>query len=180
MQNLLVTWPRWLTCSYIVSDFIWPFLPPYMGVIPNPKMAFIFPNSCILVLIFPIFLIYFPKCEGKGSFPKSEIKSLIVKPLWKPISPEPEGPLPWARDVGVIQIPWIVLELRNIHRNLWKKIDIKKYRSPKNAFFTKKLGTNRKEHGITWKQRPWRNHVWNLKNAGWILCEKIESAKRLT
>ena len=25
------------------SDFIWPFLPPDMGVIPNPKMAFIFP-----------------------------------------------------------------------------------------------------------------------------------------
>ena len=25
------------------SDLIWPFLPPYMGVIPNPKMAFIFP-----------------------------------------------------------------------------------------------------------------------------------------
>ena len=21
------------------SDFIWPFLQPYMGVIPNPKMA---------------------------------------------------------------------------------------------------------------------------------------------
>ena len=31
-----------------------------MGVIPNPKMAFIFPISCILVLIFPNFMIYFP------------------------------------------------------------------------------------------------------------------------
>ena len=62
-----------------ISDFIWPFLPPYMGVIPNPKMAFIFPISCILVLIFPIFMIYFPKCEGKGSFPKSQIKSLGIK-----------------------------------------------------------------------------------------------------
>ena len=58
------------------SDFIWPFLPPYMGVIPNPKMAFIFPISCFLVLIFPIFMASFPKCEGKGSFPKSQIKSL--------------------------------------------------------------------------------------------------------
>ena len=58
------------------SDFIWPFLPPYMGVIPNQKMAFIFPISCILVFIFPIFMIYFHKCEGKGSFQKSQIKSL--------------------------------------------------------------------------------------------------------
>ena len=47
-----------------------------MGVIPNPKMAFLFPISCILVLIFPIFMTYFPKCEVKGSFPKSQIKSL--------------------------------------------------------------------------------------------------------
>ena len=38
------------------SDFIWPFLLPYMGVIPNPKMAFIFPISYILALIFPIFM----------------------------------------------------------------------------------------------------------------------------
>ena len=22
------------------SDFIWPFLPPYMGVIPNPKFMY--------------------------------------------------------------------------------------------------------------------------------------------
>ena len=28
---------------YSTSDFIWPFLQPYKGVIPNPKMAFIFP-----------------------------------------------------------------------------------------------------------------------------------------
>ena len=63
---------------YILSDFIWPFLPPYMGVIPNQKMTFIFPISCILVLIFPIFMIYLAKCEGKGSFPKSQIKSLIL------------------------------------------------------------------------------------------------------
>ena len=52
-----------------------------MGVIPNPKMAFIFPNSCILALIFPIFMKYFPKCLGKGSFPKSHIKSLHTKHL---------------------------------------------------------------------------------------------------
>ena len=50
------------------SDFIWPFLRPYMGVIPNPKIAFIFPSSGILALIFPILLKYFPKCEEKGSF----------------------------------------------------------------------------------------------------------------
>ena len=67
-----------LFASMLHSDFIWPFLSPYMGVIPNPKMAFIFPISCILVLIFPIFMIYFPKCEGKGSFPKSQIKSLTT------------------------------------------------------------------------------------------------------
>ena len=24
------------------SGFVWPFLPPYKGVIPNPKMVFIF------------------------------------------------------------------------------------------------------------------------------------------
>ena len=44
-----------------------------MGVIPNPKMAFIFPISSILALVFPILLKYFPKCEGK-----SQIKSLIL------------------------------------------------------------------------------------------------------
>ena len=40
-----------------------------MGVIPNPKMTFIFPISCILAFIFPIVMKYFPKCSGKGSFP---------------------------------------------------------------------------------------------------------------
>ena len=65
-----------LVCYSACSDFIWPFLRPYMGVIPNPKMAFIFPISCILALIFPILIKYFPKCVGKGSFPKSQIKSL--------------------------------------------------------------------------------------------------------
>ena len=59
------------------SDFIWPFLRPYMGVIPNPKMDFIFPNSRILALIFPILIKYFHKCEGTGSFLKSQIKSLL-------------------------------------------------------------------------------------------------------
>ena len=48
-----------------------------MGGIPNPKMAFIFPISCILALIFPTLIKYFPKCVGKGSFPKSQIKSLL-------------------------------------------------------------------------------------------------------
>ena len=47
-----------------------------MGVIPNSKMAFIFPISFILAHIFPILIKYFPKCVGKGSFPKSQIKSL--------------------------------------------------------------------------------------------------------
>ena len=42
-------------------------------------MAFIFPISCILALIFPILIKYFPKCVGKGSFPKSQIKSLLLK-----------------------------------------------------------------------------------------------------
>ena len=56
-----------------------------MGVIPNPKMAFIFPISCILALIFPILIKYFPKCVGKGSFPKSQIKTLhAVFQLGKP------------------------------------------------------------------------------------------------
>ena len=49
-----------------------------MGVIPNPKVAFIFPISCILAIIFPILIKYFPKCVRKGSFPKSQIKSLVV------------------------------------------------------------------------------------------------------
>ena len=61
------------------SDFIWPFLPLYMGVILNPKTAFIFSISCILALIFPIFMKYFPKCSGKGSFPNSQNKITGVK-----------------------------------------------------------------------------------------------------
>ena len=68
-----------MAIMYLSSDFIWAFLAPYMGVIPNQKLAFIFPISCILVLIFPTFMIYFPKCKGKGSFPKSQIKSLLSK-----------------------------------------------------------------------------------------------------
>ena len=52
-----------------------------MGVIPSPKMAF-FPNFMNFGTDFPFFMIYFPKCEGKGSFPKSQINSLdvIVRP----------------------------------------------------------------------------------------------------
>ena len=57
---------------------LWPFLRPDMEVIPNPKMAFIFPISCISAFIFPILIKYFPKCEGKGSFLKSQIKSLLI------------------------------------------------------------------------------------------------------
>ena len=74
------------------------FLPPYIESFPfflyilqhplaritcNPKMAFIFPISCILALIFPIVVKIFPTVQGKGRsrFPKSQIKSLaeIVK-----------------------------------------------------------------------------------------------------
>ena len=40
------------------------------------KMAFIFQISCILALNFLILIKYFPKCEGKGSFLKSQINSL--------------------------------------------------------------------------------------------------------
>ena len=77
--QIVSLWEPW----YISSDFIWQFLRPYMGVIPNPKKAFIFPISSILALIFPILIKYFPKCVGKGSFPKSQIKSLIsMKPDW--------------------------------------------------------------------------------------------------
>ena len=61
------------------SDFIWIFLPPYKGVIPNPKMVLIFPILCILVIIFPKCMKFFPKCKEKGSFPKSKIKSLDYK-----------------------------------------------------------------------------------------------------
>ena len=52
--------------------FIWPFLRPYMGVIPNPKMVFIFLIPCILELIFPMLIKYFPKRGGKGSFLKPQ------------------------------------------------------------------------------------------------------------
>ena len=48
-----------------------------MGIVSNPKMAFNFPISCILALIFPITIKYFPKCEGQGSFLKSQIESLL-------------------------------------------------------------------------------------------------------
>ena len=58
------------------SDFNWPFLRPYMGVIPNPKLVLILPISCILALTFPILIKHFQKCEGKCSFLKSQIKSL--------------------------------------------------------------------------------------------------------
>ena len=65
-----------------------------MGVIPNPKMAFIFPISCILALIFPILIKYFPKCVGKGSFPKSQIKSLVRATVWykHPVYDEKDQP----------------------------------------------------------------------------------------
>ena len=45
-----------------VSDFIWPFLAPYRGTIPNQKMAYVFP---ILGIIFPKSLRIFPKCKER-------------------------------------------------------------------------------------------------------------------
>ena len=66
------------TTTTTTSDFIWPFLRPYMGVIPNPKMVIIFPISCILAHIFSVVIEYFLKREGKFSFQKSEIKSLTT------------------------------------------------------------------------------------------------------
>ena len=85
------------------SDFIWPFLRLYMGVIPYPKMAFIFPISCILALIFPILIKYFPKCVGKGSFPKSQIKSLTTilgcQTVWIQIRTDNLSVLIWVQTV---------------------------------------------------------------------------------
>ena len=60
------------------SEFIWQFLRPYTGTIPNPKKAYIFPILCILGIIFPKSLKFFSKYKGKGSFPKSQIKSLSL------------------------------------------------------------------------------------------------------
>ena len=48
--------PGWVKNFRVGSDFIWPFLWHYMGVISNPKMAFIFPISFILALIFPVLI----------------------------------------------------------------------------------------------------------------------------
>ena len=70
--------------------FIWPFLPPYMEVIPNQKMAFIFPILCILVLPFPFFFIYFPKCDGKDKVPTSQRK-LLPGDTWVGLSFAPRG-----------------------------------------------------------------------------------------
>ena len=62
--------------KYVTSDFIWTFLPRYKGVIPNP-MVFIFHILCILG-IFSQLVRKNPKCRGKGSLPKSQIKSLVT------------------------------------------------------------------------------------------------------
>ena len=42
------------------------------------KNGIYFPNFVYLALIFPILIKYFPKYEGKGSFLKSQIKSLYT------------------------------------------------------------------------------------------------------
>ena len=86
LKNLTI-FCRYTLGTVLSSDFIWPFLRPYMGVIPNPKMAYIFPISCILALIFPILLKYFPKYEGKGSFLIFQIKSLLrLVKAYNPVS----------------------------------------------------------------------------------------------
>ena len=57
----------WIRIRADVSDFISPFLTPYMGVIPNPKLA-LFPISCILVLISPFLLYIFPNVKERVAF----------------------------------------------------------------------------------------------------------------
>ena len=64
----------------VFSNFTWPFLRPYMGVIPNPKIAFFSPISLILILF-----TQFQYCEGKGSLLKSQIKSLVFINIFKPV-----------------------------------------------------------------------------------------------
>ena len=59
-----------------VSDFIWPFLPPYKGVIPNPKMAYLFSNLSILGIIFPKSSKNYPNVKENVA---SQIKSLHVE-----------------------------------------------------------------------------------------------------
>ena len=41
-----------LVTSIIFSAFLWPFLPSSKGVIPYPKMVFIFPILCIFQRLF--------------------------------------------------------------------------------------------------------------------------------
>ena len=62
--------------------FIWPFLPPYMEVIPNQKMAFIFPILCILVLPFPFFLYIFPNVMEKIRSQHLKENHCLVTPGW--------------------------------------------------------------------------------------------------
>ena len=62
-------------------DVVWRWLGVVWGVSTDPpKMAFVFPISCILAFIFLILIKYFLKCEGKGSFLKSQIKSMSTSP----------------------------------------------------------------------------------------------------
>ena len=61
---------------FISCDFLAIFMALY-GSHSQSNMAFISPISCILAVIFPILINYFPKCEGKGSFLKSQTNSLI-------------------------------------------------------------------------------------------------------
>ena len=52
-------------CSKRAFCNILPFLRPNMGVIPNPKMVYIFPIPCILAFIFQIVIKKFPNVTEK-------------------------------------------------------------------------------------------------------------------
>ena len=61
------------------SDFIWPFFQPYMGVIPNPKMAF-FPNFVYFSTYFPNFYEIFSQMFRKRQLPKIPNKITGLQP----------------------------------------------------------------------------------------------------
>ena len=71
MAHMIVLWihgGRLCNLLMTFSDFIQPFYGLMWESFPIQKQPF-FPIACILALIFPILTKYFPKCEGKGSFP---------------------------------------------------------------------------------------------------------------
>ena len=56
-----------LSSNMHLSDFIWPFLPLYKGVIPNQKVVFIFQILCILS-IFSQNIKKIPNLKEKSAF----------------------------------------------------------------------------------------------------------------